>query len=126
MERAIEIRGTKYPIKFGIGAYRLLGRIWKMESIQAIMNKIQAPFEKGSEPGSLEQFDVIGNLTWAGIKNARPKGDTAEIPEVDDIIDDMMFSHEKMEEVMAAFSANIPQQGNPQPRKKPGKKAAKK
>lgn len=122
MERAIEIQGTSYPLKFGIGAYRILGRIWNTESIQVIMNKIQEPFEKGKEPGSLAQFDTIGNLTYAGIKNARPKGDTTEIPEVDDIIDDMMFASEKMEEVMAAFSENIPKQGNPQPRPKARKK----
>ena len=124
MDRAIEINGTKYPLKFGIGAYRLLGRVWKLDGVQGVMNKIQSPFEEGKEAGSFEQFDVIGYLTWAAISNAGVE----EGPDVDAIIDDMMFAPEKMEAVMTAFSENIPQQkpGNPQPRKKPGKKGAKK
>ena len=122
MDRAIEIQGTRYPLKFGIGAYRLLGKIWNLNGVQSVMNKIQSPFEKGKEAGSFEQFDAIGYLTWAAISNAGVE----EGPDVDTIIDDMMFAPEKMEEVMTAFSENIPQGGNPQPRKKPGKKGAKK
>lgn len=122
MKRAIKIQGTEYPLKFGFGAFRLLGRLWNLNGMQSVMSKIQAPFEKGKEEGTFEQFEIIGALVWAGISNAGVE----DIPEENDIIDDVMLSPDKIELVMAAFTESIPQQGNPQPRKKPGKKGAKK
>lgn len=118
MKRAIEIQGTKYPIQFGYGSFRILGEKWNCKGVQSVAKKFQEVFpEKGSDDISFEQADKIGDLALAGIENAGCE----EIPHRDTIVQEILFDGDKLEALMAAFAESFPKSGNPQPRKKTGK-----
>lgn len=104
-------------MKFGYGAFRLLGEIWGCKGIQGVANKFQHEFKSAGEEVSFNQADMLGDMVLAGIEC----GSTADLPNRDDVVHDLLFNAEKIEVVMTAFSESFTQ-GNPQPRKKPGKK----
>jgi len=117
MGKTIEIQGKTYPMKFGYGAFRLLGDMWDCKGIQGVATKFQEEFKSAGEEVSFEQADMLGDMVLAGIEC----GGTIELPDRDDVVHDLLFNAEKIEEVMTAFSESF-DQGKPQPRKKPGKK----
>ena len=118
MNKEIKIQGEKYPIKFGYGAFRILGNKWKCSGVQAVAKQFQNIFpEGGSDDIEFEQGDMIGDLVLAGMENAG----VDSTPEKDDIINEVLFDSDKLNVVMQAFADSFPKPGNPQPRKKTGK-----
>lgn len=120
MKKTIEIEGTKYPIRFGYGAFRILGEKWNCSGVQAVANRFQELFpEKGSDDVSFEQGNTLGDLALAGMENAGVE----DAPSRDDVVNEMMFvDSEQIQVLMNAFAESFPKSGNPKPRKKTGKK----
>lgn len=117
--RKIKIDGTEYPIKFGYGAFKLLGYKWNCKGVQGVAQKFQEVFpENGSEDLEFEQGDKLGDLALAGMETAGVE----DLPNRDDLVNELMFVNPSLIEViMNAFAESFPKSGNPQPRKKTGK-----
>ena len=107
-------------MKFGYGAFRLLGIFWNCKGIQGVANKFQKEFKSAGKEVSFNQADMLGDMVLSGIECAG----IIELPQRDDVVNDLLFNSEKIEVVMTAFSESFTQ-GKPQPRNTPGKKAKK-
>ncbi|WP_121665239.1 hypothetical protein [Mesonia aquimarina] len=122
----IEIQGKAYPIKFGYGAFRLLGEKWNCPGMQSVINEIQAAFPQAKKDEEVEitfeSGDKVADLVFSAITNADPNLD---LPNKDELLN-ILFLGGKLSIVMDAFQKSMPSQGNPKPGKKPGKKATKK
>ncbi|WP_281681829.1 hypothetical protein [Zunongwangia profunda] len=119
--QSIKISGSVYPLKFGYGAFRLLGRNWNCPGIAQVSEKVQQAFPEGSNNEvSFDQIDLIGDITYAGISNAG----VSDIPDPEDIIQAIVFEDaNQLSIVMNAFSESFPKEGNVQPRSKARQKA---
>jgi len=117
MGKTIEIQGTTYPMKFGYGAFRLLGEKWNCKGIQGVATKFQKEFKSAGKEVSFDQADMLGDMVLSGIEC----GGNIDLPDRDDVVNDLLFNSEKIEEVMTAFSESFAQ-GKPQPRKARKKK----
>ncbi|HET8885236.1 MAG TPA: hypothetical protein VFM70_02680 [Salinimicrobium sp.] len=123
MKHAIEIAGTSFPLKFGFGAFKLLGNAWDCKGIQSVINEFQKIIPTGKEPDvTFEAADKLADVAFAGISNAGVK----ELPDSDECIEALLFGGQ-LEPLMIAFQESLPQ-GNPQPVKtnRQTKKAKKK
>lgn len=125
MRTEIEIQGTRYPMRFGFGAFRILGSLWDCKGVQGVVGKIQGLFPKeGSGDIEFEQAEMIAQLIWAGIENA---GTDLETPEDNDILDEVLLANpDKLQVVMTAFAESFPKSGNLKPVKSTGKGKRKK
>jgi hypothetical protein len=125
MGTTIEIQGKKYPLKYGYGAFRLLGETWECPSVQKVAKKFQEIFPAaGIEDVSFEQANALGELALAGIQNALPRARWQDLPELDDVVNELLFQDStKINLVMTAFTESFPKSGNAEPRS-PARKAA--
>lgn len=115
MSNSIEIKGTKYPVKFGYGAFRILGEMWGEKGVQSVSKKFQDIFNGSGEEISFEQTDMLGDLVIAGVENAQPE---ITLPfDRDDAAQEVLFSEDKLTAIMHAFTESFPKSGNPKPRK---------
>ena len=124
--QSIKIAGSSYPLKFGYGAFKFLGRLWNCPGIAQVSEKVQKAFpEEDKGEVSFEQMDLIGDITFAGINNAGVEVDN--IPEAEDIIQAIVFEDSKqLSIVMTAFSESFPKEkGNAEPRSKARQTATK-
>jgi hypothetical protein len=131
MATILEIKGHKYPIKFGYGAFRLLGNAWDCKGIQGVALKFQSIFpEGGSEEVTFEQGDMLGDLALAGIEvGSYDMVREDDIPARDDVVQELLFNADKISILLAAFSESFPKpetSGNAEPRSKARKSATKK
>lgn len=126
MGTSIEIQGKKYPLKYGYGAFRLLGEAWECPSVQKVAKKFQEIFpESGIDDVSFEQANALGELTMVGIENAGIK--YADLPAIDDVVNELLFMDTtKINVIMTAFTESFPKSGNAEPRSKARKAATKK
>ena len=116
MNDKITIAGTAYPLKFGFGAFRILGEKWNCKGVQGVINEFQNlfPQEKEQEVDiTFEASDKLADVAFAGISNACAE----ELPDVDDCINALLFEGQ-LQVVMNAFTKSLPKQGNPMPVKK--------
>ena len=111
MAATIELNGTKYPMKFGYGAVRILGDKWNLTGPAKVFDKFSQ-----LEPESFDQFEFLAGLICAGITNAGE-----EAPDLFDVVDEVMANPHLIEGVMQEFQKRLPQ-GNPQPAPKGRKK----
>jgi len=115
MSNSIEIKGIKYPVKFGYGAFKLLGNMWGEKGVQGVAKKFQEVFKDAAEDVSFGQADMIGDLVMAGVENAQPNTDFPFNSE--DAVQEVLFSEDKLAGIMLAFTESFPKSGNPKPRK---------
>src|SRR5690606_11418211 len=116
------------PLKFGHGAFRLLGEAWECKSVQKVAKKFQELFpEGGLDDIGFEQANALGQLTLAGIENGGTNWD--QLPALDEVVNELLFvDAEKITTVMTAFTESFPNaesQGNAEPRSKARKAATK-
>lgn len=122
MKTAIEIQGAKYPIKFGYGVLKALGRKWKCKGINGVYTKIGEIFN--DEGIVFDKEAEFRDLLIAGVEKATPgKGEELEKMDPDDLMEAMVFSGENLEIFMEAFQEITPtNSGNPMPRREVRKK----
>lgn len=118
MAAKITLDGTEYPIHFGYGAIRYLGRIWNLNGPQEVFERFGKLFDGKEAAGSFDQMEAMGWLIIAGISNA-----DQDPPELNAVVDQVMKDPTLMEVVMTEFQRSLPQ-GNPQPTPK-GRKSKK-
>lgn len=123
MERAIDIQGVKYPVKFGYGVLRVLGRKWKCKGINGVYKIIGEIFN--DEGISFDKESEFVDLLNASAEKAVPgNGDKLEKIDRDDLIEAMVFKPVNLEIFMEAFQEVTPtDSGNPMPRREVRKKA---
>lgn len=119
MAVAIEIKGKKYPVKFGYGAFRYLGALWNCKGMTEVINKLSALDGMG-EAFSFEQGDVLSDLVLAGIRDS--VGEDEDIWR-DQVMDAILENPEIMILVMAELMRSFPQ---PKADAKPAAKGKKK
>jgi len=68
--QVITIKDQKFTLKFGYGALRALGMLWKVPGPTQVGNRISKAFEgfsgKNAELG-FEQIDVIGAMVYSSV-----------------------------------------------------------
>jgi hypothetical protein len=122
MIHQITITGTQYPIKFGYGAFRVLGQKWKCKGVIQTFQKVQELFQ-GMENLTFEQEGYIGDLVLAGLQNAAPE---ATLPIKEDVLSVFIFDPIQQQVIMEAITNAMPSaEGNVNP-VKAGRKKAKK
>lgn len=109
----IKVNGVPYPVKFGYGAIRLLGSIWKLNGFVEVVEKVGSlvPSGKGKNFDlSFENLDCIGDIIWAGITNAsNNEVDVQREEAVDAFFQDM----ESLATVFELFMESMPSQKEP-------------
>jgi hypothetical protein len=113
--QSIELGGKIYPMKFGLGSFKILALMWNCKGLQSVSKKIEGIFPQGSEDEELgfDQMDDIGDLIMAGIQNASPGNEFGLVR--DEVVEEVIFDAEKLQMVINAFIQSVPQKGNPQP-----------
>jgi hypothetical protein len=123
--KTINIAGTSYPLKYGYGAFRLLGEYWNQKGIQGVIKVFNESFANMDKEQEFDALNKIGDLVNAGIENAG--GETIER---DEILQEVMFKDaEKLQTVMDEFVKSIPGAENGKKKvsqKKPPRTKAKK
>jgi len=123
--KTINIAGTSYPLKYGYGAFRLLGEYWNQKGIQGVIKVFNENFTNMDKEQEFDALNKIGDLVNAGIENAG--GETIER---DEILQEVMFKDaEKLQTVMDEFVKSIPGAENGKKKvsqKKPPRTKAKK
>jgi hypothetical protein len=123
--KTINIAGTSYPLKYGYGAFRLLGEYWNQKGIQGVIKVFNESFANMDKEQEFDALNKIGDLVNAGIENAG--GETIER---DEILQEVMFKDaEKLQIVMDEFVKSIPGAENGKKKvsqKKPPRTKAKK
>ena len=111
----ITINNKEFGVKFGFGALRILCTKWNETTIGGL-NKHFAKlnFKDGEEP-TFAQYDLIADLTIAGLLNANKKGSF----DVDDVLTALVKDIDKLTELMTLFMDSMPKQepANPESRK---------
>lgn len=118
----ITINGKQYPIKFGYGATRLLGKYWGLPGFMDVVNTVSGivPKTEDGDPQLLfENLDKMADVVFAGISNASKQ--EVDI-DTDDIIDALFEDMEQLALVFQLFAESMPKaQETPQPKKSTGK-----
>jgi hypothetical protein len=114
----IKIEGKTYPIKFGYGAFRIMGKKWGCKGINETMQKLSVLDGMGAEL-TFDQEDVISDMILAGIEFANPE---AEVPHQNKVMDALLKDMSVLTNVTNDLVNSLPQQsGNVQPVKSTGK-----
>ena len=105
----IEIKGTAYPMAFGYGAFRTMGRLWHCKGIEETMQRL-AKLEQIKDGLTFEQEDIIADIVLSAIAH---NGFDGELPTQDAIIEAVVENPTVLEEVTTALIESLPQAGNP-------------
>ena len=125
MERAIEIDGKKYPVKFGYGVLKQLGKHWGCKGINSTFKEVQSVFNE-TEGIPFDKEEKFIDLFRFGNAKADPKTDIEKV-DPDVIIEAVVFNPGNMEIFMERFQEMMQRSsGNPKPRPEARKKAASK
>ncbi|WP_435624473.1 hypothetical protein [Flagellimonas sp.] len=108
----IELNGTPYPLEFGYGSVKLLGKYLNDDTydgtvaiIQQLLSGLSDKEQKGKKL-SFKMLDCLGYLVISGIENADPDLDHGVKPKH---IVDLLFSEpEMLIPVVEAFVDQMP------------------
>ncbi len=125
--KKIEIKiGTEtYPVKFGFGAFQVMGAEWSLTGIDDVINKVATLVPTEGAEVAIMKFEVLNDIATvvsAGILNAG-----GGIVENSDIVDAMFDDMNILKQVFELFLASIPkpkESVKPDARKAVGKKKA--
>ena len=118
----IKIEGKAYPIKFGYGAFRLMGKQWGCKGINDTMARLST-LDGIDENLTFEQEDIIADMIIAGISCGNP--DAVELPSQNQVLEAVLLHPEVLAEVTTNLMASFPTRGNVQPANKAGKQKKK-
>lgn len=120
------INNKEYALKFGYAAFKQLGEAWGCKGPQAVSKKFQQlfPQSEGAQADEVdipfENLDKIGDLALASMVAF-----TDKLPARDEVVEALVFGEgDQLQVLMSAVQESFPQSGNPEPRQKAGKKAA--
>lgn len=100
----ITVKDKEYKIEFGYGAFYLLSEMWGAATFSDLGKTfIELNFKEGVEP-TFKQYNVLGDIVLAGIKNV---DDTADV-KAKDIIQVFIADLPKLTEIMQAFMQSLP------------------
>ena len=121
-QTTITINKETFTLVFNWKALKILAGLMKTKYVDEIFDRFAKVVSGGKI--SIEGFDLIGNLTLAGIMadEANKVRTSGYQPTADDIVSAIMFDADKLTEIVTAFTAIMPQ-----PKKTPepvGKKKA--
>ena len=119
----IEIEGVSYPVKFGYGALKVLGRTWGKTDLQEVFSCLGKLGDLGNGKLGFESMDMLGDITLAGILSQDP----AAVLNRDQVVEMFMQQPEVMSAIMTQFAASLPNQETtkkkiPAPKKSPTRK----
>lgn len=119
----IIINGNEYFLKFGYGAFRVLGRIWKINTLEATGEKIAKAFSKIDKKGGsfgFEQMDVLSDMIYSAIICNDPS--VKNKINQDDIASEILRQPSELTAIielyMNSINSMLSPQGKPQPPKK--------
>jgi hypothetical protein len=114
----IVINGVSYPIKFGYGALRILGRTWGCDDLQEVYSRLGRLGDLVKGNLSFESMDVLGDITHAGITSLDNEVDIT----ADDVVTAFIKDPDQMVMIMKEFMGSLPQQEPAKKKKIPVKK----
>lgn len=117
----INIDGKDYFLKFGYGAFRVLGKIWKVETLEATGEKISKAFkniDKKNGGFGFEQLDVLSDMIFSAIICKNPE--VENILNRDDIATEILKKPQELTLVIELYMSSIstmlsPEGKKPQP-----------
>lgn len=102
----IEINSVTYPLKFGYGALKQLGKSWGLNDLQDVFLSLGKLGDLGKGKLGFESMDMLGDITLAGILSQDPTVDLDR----DQVVQVFLHSPEKMAAIMQEFAASLPKQ----------------
>ena len=119
----INVNGKDYTLKFGYGAFRVLGQIWKVNTLEATGEKIAEAF-KGLEGKNASfgfpQMNVLSEMIYSAIIAFDPAAKNEITP--DDVATEVLKKPNELSAIielyMASISSMLAPQGKPQPQRK--------
>ena len=128
----IHINGKDYQLKFGYGAFRVLGQIWKVATLEATGEKIANAFKgldsKKQGAFGYEQMDVLSEMIYSAIIAYDPTAKT-EI-DTNDVATQVLRNPNELTQIielyMASISSMLAPQGKPQPQARKKRQTVKK
>jgi hypothetical protein len=115
----IVINEVSYPIKFGYGALRILGRTWGCDDLQEVFSRLGKLGDLVNGKLGFESMDMLGDITLAGIRSQNSDVDLT----ADDVVNAFLYAPDQMARVMQEFTASLPKTEPAKKKKIPVKKA---
>lgn len=104
---SIQINGTNHPIEFSHETSKILFKMWGVDSYSGIDRKLEVSFKNQKiNEMSFDTFDVIAEITLAGVKTYNTKS-TVTIDEISDLIY-FTWNKEQVIEITEAFVTSLP------------------
>jgi len=105
MQQTITINKTKYEIKFGFKANRILARMWDLNHMGKIGEKLAADlnFKDNQEP-TIDQLSILGDLILSGVLSLQPN---AEI-DSDDVVDALFKDMNVIGGIIELYTSSLP------------------
>ena len=112
---------NNFELKFGFGVFFILGKMWKLEGIQAIFKKVLSSVEWAvnidfDNPENvsedfdipLESFQVIADIVIASVVADKKNGVTVEDFDVSDVCDWIFENQNLIGPIITAFLQSMP------------------
>lgn len=112
----IEINGTPYPVKYGYGAIKILGRYLQTDGYDVTVKEVSALLatlaaaEKSGGGIPFSVTDALGYLLKAGLEYADPDND---LP-LDDVTEFVLQNPDTLKPVFELFSESMPKPKAPE------------
>jgi hypothetical protein len=115
----IVIKEGSYPVAFGYGALRILGKTWECDDLQEVFSRLGKLGDLVNGKLGFESMDMLGEITLAGIRSQDSDVDLT----TDDVVNALMHAPDKMALIMQEFAASLPNNEPAKKKKIPVKKA---
>ena len=102
----LKINEKEYPVKFGFGANRILGEMWKINTYSGVIKKVSETFAKmpkDKEP-PMKVLKAIGDLVLSGVLNYTHD---AEV-DSDDVVESLLNNTEVMVKIVELYIGQMP------------------
>lgn len=120
MKSIIDIAGTSYPIKFGYGAFRSLGKKWGCNGTTEVLQKLSV-LDKIPETGlTFDQEQLVLDIVEAGI--ACGSDYKLKAPSQDVMASSVLFDSTALEMIFGELMESFPRVGKQNPEKTGAKK----
>jgi hypothetical protein len=103
----IEIDGVRYALRFGYAALRQLGKLWELNDLQEIFLRLGKLGDASDGTLSIPMLDTFGDMILAAIIANRENDATGLDTEI--VVEALMVDHSIMQEVLAMYTAALPQ-----------------
>lgn len=125
MALKIKIGKETYPIAFGYGAFRIMGRKWGCAGINETMKRLSL-LDGIDENLTYDQEDIIADMILAGIELANAETDTViALPSRAKAFEAVLLKPDLLPTIITELMQSFPQSGNVNPAKRAGAKKKK-